>query len=196
MKDWWQREWEQIQSQLRANPRLRICLLCIPLIAIFYFNLLLSDSRGEAHAALATLQEELLDAQRLSRQGEWVARVDQARKHLNEQAGQLFGKADSEAFARADIQASAKAMLEAQRLQQIRVEVSTAGKPDPQTQLIPIQLRLSGSAQGEQLFNLIATMEHARPRYRVDSLSVQSENGKSLLFSLIASVWYQPWEMR
>ena len=60
-------------------------------------------------------------------------------------------RADSEAFARADIQANAQALLAAQNLEQIRIEVSTAGKIDNATGLVPLQLRPAGNAQGEQL---------------------------------------------
>ncbi|GAB3394536.1 GspMb/PilO family protein [Azotobacter armeniacus] len=193
MKDWWQQEWAKTRTQLAANPRLRLGLMAIPLIALLYLNLLLGDSRRELHATIADLHEELLDARQLASQDAWVERLEQARAQLETQRKGLFGSADSEAFARADIQANAKALLERQRLEQIRIEVSTAGKADPDTRLIPLQVRLAGNAQGEQLYNLIAAMEAGSPGYRIDSLNVQAQQGKHLVFSLIASVWYSPW---
>lgn len=193
MKHWWQQEWRKTRAQLEANPRLRIGLYLIGLIALLYMDLLLSDSRNGLHAALDTLQSELLDARQLAAQSEWTSRFEQSKTELEHQQKRLFGTATSEALARADIQANAKSLLEAQRLQQIRIEVSTAGKPDTTTRLVPLQLRLAGNAQGEQLFKLITAMENGSPTYRIDSLNVQSQKGEYLIFSLIASVWYMPW---
>lgn len=196
MKDWWQQEWAKARAQLEANPRLRLGVYAIPLIALLYLNLLLSDSRSELHGAMDHLQEELLDARQLAGQDQWVERLDQARAQLEAQRKQHFGKAESEAFARADIQANAQNLLKQQSLQQIRIEVSTAGKADSDTQLIPLQLRLAGNAQGEQLYKLIVALETGSPSYRIDSLSVQAQEGKHLVFSLIASVWYAPWSSK
>lgn len=193
MNEWWQQEWHKVRGQLAENPRLRLGFFAIPLIALLYLNLLLSDSRGEQHTAIAELHSELLDAKQLAKQGEWESRLEQARAELDKQQRVYFGRAESEALARADIQTYAKAQLEKQRLQQIRIEVSTAGKSDPQTQLIPLQLQLAGTAQGPQLHGLIRALESGTPRYRIDTLNVQSQSGQSLLFTLIASVWYAPW---
>jgi len=196
MKDWWQQEWAKARAQLEANPRLRLGVYAIPLIALLYLNLLLSDSRNELHGEIDHLQEELLDARQLAGQDQWIERLDQARAQLEAQRKQHFGKAESEAFARADIQANAQNLLKQQRLQQIRIEVSTAGKAEPDTQLIPLQLRLAGNAQGEQMYKLITALETGSPSYRIDSLSVQAQEGKHLVFSLIASVWYTPWSSK
>ena len=193
MNAWLQSEWAKTRAQLDANPRLRLGVLAIPLIALFYLNLLLADVRSEQHDAIASVHEELLDARQLADQNEWIERLDQARAQLDEQAQRRFGTADSEAFARADIQANAQALLAQQNLEQIRIEVSTAGKADPATGLIPLQLRLAGNAQGEQLYALIAAMEAGTPGYRIDNLNVQAQRGSHLVFSLIASVWYLPW---
>jgi hypothetical protein len=193
MNAWWQQEWHKARGQLAENPRLRLGLSAIPLIALFYLNLLLGDERSEQHAAIASLHHELRDAQQLATQSEWTSRLEQARSELDKQQHAYFGSADSEALARADIQTYAKVQLEAQHLQQIRIEVSTAGKSDPQTQLVPLQLQLAGTAQGTQLYALISALESGTPRYRIDTLNVQSQSGQSLLFTLIASAWYAPW---
>lgn len=193
MNAWLQREWANSRAQLDANPRLRLGILAIPLIALLYLNLLLSDARSNQHQAITDLQEQLVDASQLAEQDAWIERLDQARAQLDEQAGRQFGKADSEAFARADIQASAQALLAAQHLEQIRIEVSTAGKADAASALIPLQLRLAGNAQGEQLYALITAMEAGKPGYRIDTLNVQAQRDSHLVFSLIATVWYLPW---
>ena len=193
MSAWLQREWAQAREQLDANPRLRLGLLAIPLILLLYLNLLLGDARSEQQQAIGDLQEQLLDASQLAGQDEWVERLDQARAQLDKQAERHFGSADSEAFARADIQASAQALLAEQNLEQIRIEVSTAGKADAATGLIPLQLRLAGNAQGEQLYALIAAMETGKPTYRIDNLNVQAQRDSHLVFSLIGTVWYRPW---
>ncbi len=193
MNAWLQREWAQAREQLDANPRLRLGLMAIPLIALFYLNLVLFDARSELHQSLAESQTQLLDVSQLATQSEWIERLDQVRARLDEQAARHFGNAHSEAFARADIQAGAQVLLTAQNLEQIRIEVSTAGKPDPATGLIPLQLRLAGNAQGEQLYALIAAMESAKPSYRIDNLNVQAQRDSHLVFSLIGSVWYLPW---
>jgi hypothetical protein len=193
MNDWWQLEWQKAREQLAANPRLRLGLATIPLIALFYLNLLATDERREQHTAIASLHNELRDAQQLATQSEWTSRLEQARDALDKQQLAYFANADSEALARADIQAYAKAQIEKQNLQQIRIEVSTAGKSDPHTQLIALQLQLAGTAQGTQLYALISALESGTPRHRIDSLNVQSQSGQSLVFSLIASVWYAPW---
>ncbi len=193
MSAWLQREWAQARDQLEANPRLRLGVLAIPLILLFYLNLLLVDARSEQQQAIGDLQEQLLDASQLAGQDEWVERLDQARAQLDKQAERHFGSADSEAFARADIQASAQALLAEQNLEQIRIEVSTAGKADAATGLIPLQLRLAGNAQGEQLYALIAAMETGKPTYRIDNLNVQAQRDSHLVFSLIGTVWYRPW---
>ncbi|WP_278421846.1 GspMb/PilO family protein [Stutzerimonas kunmingensis] len=193
MSAWLQREWAQARDQLEANPRLRLGVLAIPLILLFYLNLLLVDARSEQQQAIGDLQKQLLDASQLAGQDEWVERLDQARAQLDKQAERHFGSADSEAFARADIQASAQALLAEQNLEQIRIEVSTAGKADAATGLIPLQLRLAGNAQGEQLYALIAAMETGKPTYRIDNLNVQAQRDSHLVFSLIGTVWYRPW---
>lgn len=193
MNAWLQREWAQAREQLDANPRLRLGVLAIPLILLLYLNLLLADARSEQQQTITDLQEQLLDANQLAGQDEWVERLDQVRARLEEQAERHFGKGDSEAFARADIQASAQALLAEQHLEQIRIEVSTAGKADPATGLIPLQLRLAGNAQGEQLYALIAAMETGKPTYRIDNLNVQAQRDSHLVFSLIGTVWYRPW---
>jgi len=193
MNAWLQREWAQAREQLEANPRLRLGVLAIPLIALLYLNLVLTDARSGQHQAIDELQEQLVDASQLAGQDEWVERLDQVRAKLDEQAERRFGTADSEAFARADIQANAQALLAAQNLEQIRIEVSTAGKTDPATGLIPLQLRLAGNAQGEQLYALIAAMEGSKPTYRIDNLNVQAQRDSHLVFSLIGTVWYRPW---
>lgn len=193
MNAWLEREWHNTRTQLAANPRLRLGVLAIPLIALLYLNLLLADQRSDLHANIAAQQEELTLARQLAGQDEWIERLEQARALLGSQAERHFGTADSEAFARADIQAGAQALLAAQRLQQIRIEVSTAGNADPDSGLVPLQLRLAGNAQGEQLYQLIAAMEAASPTYRIDSLNVNAQRDSHLVFSLIASVWYQPW---
>ena len=193
MSAWLQREWAQARDQLEANPRLRLGVLAIPLILLLYLNLLLVDARSEQQQAIGDLQEQLLDASQLAGQDEWVERLDQARAQLDKQAERHFGNADSEAFARADIQASAQALLAEQNLEQIRIEVSTAGKADAATGLIPLQLRLAGNAQGEQLYALIAAMETGKPTYRIDNLNVQAQRDSHLVFSLIGTVWYRPW---
>lgn len=193
MNAWLQREWANSRAQLDANPRLRLGVLVIPLIALLYLNLLLSDARSEQHQVITDLQEQLVDASQLAEQDAWLERLDQARAQLDAQAARQFGKADSEAFARADIQASAQALLAEQNLEQIRIEVSTAGKADASSALIPLQLRLAGNAQGEQLYALIAAMEAAQPGYRIDTLNVQAQRDSHLVFSLVATVWYLPW---
>ena len=193
MSAWLQREWAQARDQLEANPRLRLGVLAIPLILLLYLNLLLVDARSEQQQAIGDLQEQLLDASQLAGQDEWVERLDQARAQLDKQAERHFGSADSEAFARADIQASAQALLAEQNLEQIRIEVSTAGKADAATGLIPLQLRLAGNAQGEQLYALITAMETGKPTYRIDNLNVQAQRDSHLVFSLIGTVWYRPW---
>ncbi|MFI8741458.1 GspMb/PilO family protein [Stutzerimonas sp. R75] len=193
MSAWLQREWAQAREQLEANPRLRLGVLAIPLIALLYLNLLLGDARSEQQQAIRDLQEQLLDAGQLAGQDEWVERLDQAHARLDDQAKRHFGSADSEAFARADIQASAQALLAEQNLEQIRIEVSTAGKADPATGLIPLQLRLAGNAQGEQLYALITAMETGKPTYRIDNLNVQAQRDSHLVFSLIGTAWHRPW---
>ncbi len=193
MNVWLQREWANTRAQLDANPRLLIGVLAIPLIVLLYLNLLLSDTRNQQHEVIAGTHQELLDARQLANQNEWLERLEQARAQLDEQAQRRFGSADSEAFARADIQANAQNLLAQQQLEQIRIEVSTAGKADPVTGLIPLQLRLAGNAQGAQLYALIAAMEAAKPSYRIDNLNVQAQRDSHLVFSLIASAWYLPW---
>ncbi|MEZ3183632.1 GspMb/PilO family protein [Stutzerimonas stutzeri] len=193
MNAWLQRELATARDQLEANPRLRLGVLAIPLILLLYLNLLLVDARSEQQQAIGDLQEQLLDASQLAGQDEWVERLDQARAQLDKQAERHFGSADSEAFARADIQASAQALLAEQNLEQIRIEVSTAGKADAATGLIPLQLRLAGNAQGEQLYALIAAMETGKPTYRIDNLNVQAQRDSHLVFSLIGTAWYRPW---
>jgi hypothetical protein len=193
MNAWLRREWTNARAQLDANPRLLIGVLAIPLIALLYLNLLLSDKRNQQHEVIASAREELLDASRLADEDEWIERLEKARTQLNKQAQRHFGAADSEAFARADIQASAQSLLEQQQLEQIRIEVSTAGKADQATGLIPLQLRLAGNAQGGQLYALIAAMEAGKPSYRITNLNVQAQRDSHLIFSLIASVWYVPW---
>lgn len=194
MNAWLLREWSKTREQLDANPRLRWGVLAIPLIALLYLNLLVSDLRHEERAAIGELQQQLAEARQLAEQDEWVERLEQVRARLDEQLSRHFGRAESEAFARADIQAGAQALLAAQSLDKIRIEVSTAGKPESTTGLIPLQLRLAGNAQGEQLYALIASLESGKPSYRIDNLNVQSQRGQHLVFSLVASVWYQPWE--
>ncbi len=194
MNAWLLREWSKTREQLGANPRLRWGVLAIPLIALLYLNLLVSDLRHEERAAIGELQQQLAEARQLAEQDEWVERLEQVRARLDEQLSRHFGRAESEAFARADIQAGAQALLAAQSLDKIRIEVSTAGKPESTTGLIPLQLRLAGNAQGEQLYALIASLESGKPSYRIDNLNVQSQRGQHLVFSLVASVWYQPWE--
>lgn len=194
MNEWLLREWSKTREQLDANPRLRWGVLAIPLIALLYLNLLVSDLRHEERAAIGELQQQLAEARQLAEQDEWVERLEQVRARLDEQLSRHFGRAESEAFARADIQAGAQALLAAQSLDKIRIEVSTAGKPESTTGLIPLQLRLAGNAQGEQLYALIASLESGKPSYRIDNLNVQSQRGQHLVFSLVASVWYQPWE--
>jgi len=193
MNAWLRREWNKTREQLDANPRLRWGVLAIPLIGLLYLNLVVSDARHEALEALGELQYQLAEASQLAGQDEWVNRLEQVRARLDKQLARHFGKAESEAFARADIQASAQALLSSQNLEKIRIEVSTAGKPSPSTDLIPLQVRLAGNAQGEQLYSLIASLESAKPSYRIDNLSVQAQRGQHLVFSLVASVWYQPW---
>jgi hypothetical protein len=193
MNAWLQREWANTRTQLDANPRLRLGVLAIPLIALLYLNLLLADTRSQQHDAIASVHQELLDARQLADQNEWIERLEQARAQLDEQARHHFGSADSEAFARADIQTRAQSLLAQQQLEQIRIEVSTAGKADPATGLIPLQLRLAGNAQGEQLYALIAALETGTPGYRIDNLNVQAQRDSHLVFSLIASTWYLPW---
>ncbi len=193
MNAWWQLEWQKAREQLAANPRLRFGLYSIPLIALLYLNLLVTDERHAQHTTIADLHNEVRDAQQLATQSEWTSRLEQARDALEKQQQAYFANADSEALARADIQTYAKAQIEKQNLQQIRIEVSTAGKSDSQTQLIPLQLQLAGTAQGPQLYALISALESGTPRYRIDTLNVQSQSGQSLLFTLIASVWYAPW---
>jgi hypothetical protein len=174
MNAWWQLEWQKTREQLAANPRLRFGLYSIPLIALLYLNLLVTDERHVQHTAIADLHNELRDAQQLATQSEWTSRLEQARDALEKQQQAYFAN-------------------EKQNLQQIRIEVSTAGKTDSQTQLIPLQLQLAGTAQGPQLYALISALENGTPRYRIDTLNVQSQSGQSLLFTLIASVWYAPW---
>lgn len=193
MNDWLRNEISKATQQLEDNPRLRLGVLSIPLIMLLYLNLLISDERAAQHNSTSELRQELLDARQLAEQDEWLERHTQARSRLNQQAKQHFGRAESEALARADIQANSQSLLAQQQLQQIRIEVSTAGQPDAVTQLIPLQLRLSGNAQGEQLFNLITQLENASPSYRIDSLNVNNQLNSHLVFSLIASVWYEPW---
>jgi len=193
MNAWLQRELTTARDQLEANPRLRLGVLAIPLIALLYLNLILADARSEQHDAIAEVQDQLIDTTQLAAQDEWVARLDEMRTALDQQAERHFGSADSEAFARADIQANAQALLAAQNLEQIRIEVSTAGKIDNATGLVPLQLRLAGNAQGEQLYALIAAMETGQPTYRIDSLNVQAQRESHLIFSLIGTVWYRPW---
>jgi len=193
MNAWLQRELTTARDQLEANPRLRLGVLAIPLIALLYLNLILADARSEQHAAIAEVQDQLIDTTQLAAQDEWVARLDEIRTALDQQAERHFGSADSEAFARADIQANAQALLAAQNLEQIRIEVSTAGKADPATGLIPLQLRLAGNAQGEQLYALITAMETGKPTYRIDNLNVQAQRDSHLVFSLIGTAWYRPW---
>ncbi len=191
MNAWLQRELATARDQLEANPRLRLGVLAIPLIALLYLNLILADARSEQHAACQ--REGGTGIAQLAAQDEWVARLDEIRTALDQQAERHFGSADSEAFARADIQANAQALLAAQNLEQIRIEVSTAGKIDNATGLVPLQLRLAGNAQGEQLYALIAAMETGQPTYRIDSLNVQAQRESHLIFSLIGTVWYRPW---
>lgn len=193
MNAWLRREWSKAREQLDANPRLRWGVLAIPLIGLLYLNLVLSDARHDELATLSELQQQLAETSQLAEQEEWVSRLDLVRVRLDEQIARHFGQAESEAFARADIQAAAQALLSAQGLEKIRIEVSTAGKPDPSTELIPLQLRLAGNAQGEQLYALLASLESGTPSYRIDNLSVQSQREQHLVFSLVASVWYQPW---
>lgn len=193
MNNWLQQEITKARTQLEGNPRLRLGVLSIPLIILLYLNLLLSDERATQRTSTDELHQELLDARQLAEQDEWLERQTQARSQLEQQATRHFGRAESEALARADIQANTQSLLAQQQLQQIRIEVSTAGQPDAATQLIPLQLRLSGNAQGEQLFNLITTLEGASPGYRIDSLNVNAQRNSHLVFSLIASVWYEPW---
>lgn len=193
MNAWLQRELATARDQFEANPRLRLGVLAIPLILLLYLNLILADARGEQQAAITELQKQLVETTQLAAQHEWLARLEQMRAALDEQAERHFGNAESEAFARADIQAGAQALLAAQNLKQIRIEVSTAGKTDTATGLIPLQLRLAGNAQGEQLYALIDAMETGKPTYRIDSLNVQAQRESHLVFSLIGTVWYRPW---
>ncbi|KKJ98754.1 hypothetical protein PK34_01955 [Stutzerimonas stutzeri] len=193
MNAWLQRELATARDQLEANPRLRLGVLAIPLILLLYLNLILADARSEQQTAITELQVQLVDTTQLAAQNEWVARLNQMRAALDEQAERHFGSADSEAFARADIQASAQVLLAEQNLEQIRIEVSTAGKADPATGLIPLQLRLAGNAQGEQLYALITAMETGKPTYRIDNLNVQAQRDSHLVFSLIGTAWYRPW---
>lgn len=188
-----QQELHSIRQQWQGNPRLRYALVSIPLIALLHLNLVLHDARSEQHQENRELQNALQDARQLAKQDHWLDYLQAAREHLDQQASQYFANAESEAYARADIQAAIQALLDQHRLEQIRIEVSSAGTPTPATGLVALQIQLSGNAKGKQLYSLLAAMESANPRFRIDSLNINTQADSHLVFNLIASVWFTPW---
>lgn len=127
-------------------------------------------------------------------QDDWPARLAQAKAALAKQEA-YFGQADSEALARADVQANVNSLLVAIGLERSRIEVSAAPAINESTGLVPLQLKVSGQASGDQLLTLLGGLEHAKPSYTISSLNaLQGENVTQLSYSILATVWYQPFE--
>lgn len=194
-----QHHWQQTREQLAANPRLGWGLWCLLLIALLYLNLVLSDSRDTLSLDLYSLQQRAAELGvgadiSATDSNDWSTRLTQAKATLSEQAI-YFGEAESEALARADIQAHVNSLLVATGLERSRIEVSTASAIAPHTGLVPLQLKVSGGARGEQLLTLLGGLEHAKPSYTITSLNaMQGLNAEQLSYSLMATVWYQPFE--
>lgn len=198
----------QSRAQLNANPRLGWALWCLLLIALLYVNLVLRDSRDSLSLDLYSLQQRAaelgvglaadkgnsLPSADDNDESAWPERLDQAKAALASQDA-FFGQADSEALARADVQANVNSLLVATGLEKSRIEVSAAPQANPATELVPLQLKVSGQARGDQLLTLLGGLEHAKPSYSISSLNaLQGQNSEWLNYSLLATVWYQPFE--
>lgn len=187
-------QWQQSRAQLAANPRLGWGLWAIALLGLVYANLWLSDQRAVQSTRLDGLYLEWQDAAELAGNADWPARRQQVQQALAQQ-GSRFGKAGSEALARAEVQATLGALLQQLEIDRGRVEVSAAARPDAATGLVPLQVQLSGRPSGDQLLELLAGLEQGTPRYRIEQLNItQSKRNRYVTVSLLATVWYQPWE--
>ena len=207
-----QHQWQQSRQQLAANPRLGWGLWCLVIILLLYANLVLRDNRDERALDLYSLQQRaaelgvvpvqqsaLIAAQAGAEtesepESDWPARLAQANAALTKQEV-YFGQAESEALARADVQASVNSLLVASGLERSLIEVSTAPAANASSGLVPLQLKISGQARGDQLLTLLGGLEHTKPSYAITSLNaLQSINSEHLNYSLLATVWYQPFE--
>lgn len=189
-------QWQQSREQVIANPRLGWGLWCLLLIALLYVNLVLRDSRDALTLDLQSLQQRAVELGDAGSQNDWSERLAQAKTALAKQ-DTYFGKADNEALARADVQANVNSLLVATGLERNRIEVSGAPSVNENTGLIPLQLRLSGQARGEQLLTLLGGLEHAKPSYVVSSLNAAyGRNASDINYSLLATVWYHPFEAK
>lgn len=199
--------WQQSREQLRANPRLGWGIWCLLLILLLYVNLVMRDNRELLTLDLQSLQQRAAelnmnaappnsaDSAQENPQ-DWLSRLSEAKAALAEQ-DVFFGDADNEALARADVQANVNSLLVASGLERSRIEVSAAPAIHPATGLIPLQLKVSGQARGEQLLTLLGGLEHAKPSYSINSLTVsQSVNSKQVNYNLLATVWFHPFEAK
>ncbi|MGB5855878.1 MAG: hypothetical protein WBH20_11550 [Oceanisphaera sp.] len=200
---------QQSREQLTANPRLGWGLWCLLLIALLYVNLVLRDSRDSLTLNLYSLQQRaaelgvgqgVIAENSPSTNGDqnvessWPERLAQAKAALTAQET-FFGQADSEALARADVQANVNSLLLATGLKRSRIEVSAAPQVNLATGLVPLQLKVSGQARGEQLLTLLGGLEYTKPSYSISSLNaIQGQNSEWVNYSLLATVWYQPFE--
>ena len=187
-------QWQQSRDQLASNPRLGWGVWCVLLILLLYINLVLKDSRIELGQDLQILQQRAVELGDLSQQNDWPERLEAATAALAEQST-FFGEAENEALARADVQAKVNSLLVASGLERSRIEVSAAPTAAANSDLIALQLRISGEARGEQLLTLLGGLEHAKPSYLISSLTAsQSINSEHVNYQLLATVWFKPFE--
>lgn len=189
----WQRQREQIKAQLATNPRLVWGLAVIALLALLYANLVVQEWRGQLQQDLQALQFRQQDAEALLSQQGWQQRLEQARQQLTQQ-GQAFGRSQSEALARAELQAAVNELLARHNITRGKNEVSAAPGADAASGLIPLQLSISGSSDGNGLLALLADIEQRKPAFVITDLTVtQSPRKDSLVFTMLITTWFHPW---
>ncbi|EKP0280160.1 hypothetical protein JGK46_004082 [Aeromonas bestiarum] len=187
----WQQFVQESRNQWSENPRLRHGFVAIFLIFFLWLNLLLSDLVTDLQSSEQDAFNVLVEQNQDNHNDDWVARLEKIKAAINS-VSPRFGRAQNGALARAELQSKITTLINDNGLQTANIEVSSAPESDKLTALLPLQLRVSGLGQGDQLLALLHALETSTPLIKLDHLVVSNQVGEQLVYTFIATVWYHP----
>jgi Tfp pilus assembly protein PilO len=187
----WRQLVQESRNQWSENARLRYGIVAILLIFILWLNLLLNDLVTELQSSEQDAFNVLIEQEQDNQSDDWVARLEKVKAAIDSMSPR-FGRAQNGALARAELQSKIATLINKNGLGTANIEVSSAPEIDKSTALLPLQLRVSGLAQGDKLLALLLALETSTPVIKLEHLVVSNQVGEQLVYTFIATVWYHP----
>lgn len=172
--------WMRLRMEVSGSLRLRLGIWTIAFIVLLSFVLMQEDWKLAAQDDYAEAADRLARAQRLLRQGDWAAALDQERKR-NEALEAQFWRAETPGLAEASLQAALAQMLGGPEFSNVRIRPGTSQPVLDAPGLWRVQAQVNARYRGGAELQLLHTLATSPRKLNVDRLDLVRRNSRLVM---------------